>query len=380
MGAPPPVGDHGYFDALLARPDFWKGYSLRPRPGEPIASPYYEHQLKHPKDGGYAHSGSAPLWVTYAPSTDTDPDRQDAAKIVIPAWATRTALAGPMQASTPGASETLTFTGAVSVGSSQGLRIGAEIVKIDGLQPQHTSMRVKRGQFGTAADAHSTGTVVQFSVNSLLNQVRLPLGTTDGHVYVFTWDVLWTSSYVRSGLTNHKAFQFSTGTNDSRSFLEPQARYSGMNAPGFNPATDVASLVLKSYNRVGGNAVFALNPPGSSWLGPGVTLAYPIQPQIGSFIVKPNVWTRHWVQINQIANDYAVMDAWVADETHAAVQLYASILTTLPSQRMQKFWIEFNTSTDNYVRGDARDLVAYVRNFVALMDVADVQALLVQPS
>lgn len=65
---------HAYFDQLVARPDHVVSYSLRdPR------------QLAHRKDGGFAASNSRDLVVTYAPSTDSYPRRQDAAKVVIPA-------------------------------------------------------------------------------------------------------------------------------------------------------------------------------------------------------------------------------------------------------------------------------------------------------
>jgi hypothetical protein len=41
--------------------------------------------------------------------------------------------------------------------------------------------------------------------------------------------------------------------------------------------------------------------------------------------------------------------------------------------------LEFNTSTDTYLRLDERDLVSYVRNFVALRNVSNVASLLVRP-
>jgi len=52
------VDPHAYFNALIARGDFWKGYSLRPQPGAPNTSAYYEHQLKGPHQGGYASTSS----------------------------------------------------------------------------------------------------------------------------------------------------------------------------------------------------------------------------------------------------------------------------------------------------------------------------------
>src|SRR5688572_24362708 len=65
---------HGYFDALVNRPEHWKSYSLRD-----------QRQLQTRENGGYAHCNACPLAVTYDPTNDPDPRRQDAAKVVIPA-------------------------------------------------------------------------------------------------------------------------------------------------------------------------------------------------------------------------------------------------------------------------------------------------------
>jgi hypothetical protein len=75
---------------------------------------------------------------------------------------------------------------------------------------------------------------------------------------------------------------------------------------------------------------------------------------------------------------------WVADETHDPVQTLMNVpVSVRPTGKtpnsIQKFWLEFNTSTDAYTRLDNRELVAYVRNFVALRDTADPRPLLARP-
>src|SRR6188474_2480930 len=70
---------NAYFDALVARAGFWKGYSFRPKPGFGKDSPYFSNQLEYKKDGGYQNSSSAPRYITYDAT-------MDAAKVVIPAW------------------------------------------------------------------------------------------------------------------------------------------------------------------------------------------------------------------------------------------------------------------------------------------------------
>lgn len=63
---------HAYYEMLASRPDCLRAHSLRdPR------------QLDHPKNGGFAHSNTRTLMVTYDPANDPDPRRQDAAKVVV---------------------------------------------------------------------------------------------------------------------------------------------------------------------------------------------------------------------------------------------------------------------------------------------------------
>lgn len=70
---PPPTGNHGYFNSLVAlTQNLLRAYSLR----DPA-------QLTFPNQGGYAHSNTRPLVVTYDPTHDPDPRRQDAAKVTI---------------------------------------------------------------------------------------------------------------------------------------------------------------------------------------------------------------------------------------------------------------------------------------------------------
>jgi hypothetical protein len=75
---PPPLPTsgttHTYFNALSARSEKVAAYSLR----NPA-------QLQTYNNGGYAFCNSCPLDVTYNPSADPDPRRQDAAKVVVSA-------------------------------------------------------------------------------------------------------------------------------------------------------------------------------------------------------------------------------------------------------------------------------------------------------
>lgn len=72
VAAPVQTANHGYYLTLASRSDCLQAYSLRDAA-----------QLQTPNNGGFAHSNSRPLVVTYDPANDPDPRRQDAAKIVI---------------------------------------------------------------------------------------------------------------------------------------------------------------------------------------------------------------------------------------------------------------------------------------------------------
>jgi hypothetical protein len=357
---------HAYFNTLTARSDHWKSYSLRdPR------------QLDSPNNGGYAHSNSRPLVVTYDPRADRDPHAQDAAKVVIPAFTDTTTLAGSM-----GSSDlylpVATYSGSI-YGPRRAVRVGNEIMTVNrpsGTVVENNLVPVLRGQHGTTPAAHTPGATVSVSVNSLSNTVRLPLFTEDRHTYFFVWEAYWTDSYVGSGLENHKAFQFAR--DGDRVWLEPQTRFSGLMAPEFDRSTDVATVTLRSYNPIGGDANWSATD--GTKAGPGVTKVDPILPIVGSFTIKPNRWTRFFVRIEQRANDYDYVDYWVADEATNPVQIYSRIPVSLPSPNtIERFWLEFNTSTDMFTRSDMRDLVAYVRNVAVLRDVADVRPLFQRP-
>lgn len=336
---------HAYFTELIRRSDHWKSYSFR----DP------------------AQVGSR--WVTYNPAVDARPDKQDAAKIVIPAFrSTGFHLVEPVDRT----ATSLTLTNGYPFQRTRVLKIDSEVMAI--VARSGNTVTVTRGAHGTAPSAHNAGTEALLATNSLPAQVRVPLGTEDGHDYLFVWDSFWTDSYMRAGRFNHKAFQFSSGGRDGDTiWLEPQVQYG---VPGrCNSDAHVGLISVRFYNRPGGED--AWDSTDGNELGPS-----PIDR--GSFCIEPNTWTRFFLLIRQKANDYDPVDMWVADERRDPVQMIANANvsvrpTGLTPNSIAKFWIEFNSSTDDLLRPDGRDLVSYVRNFVALRDVRDVPRLLVKP-
>jgi len=385
------VDPHAYFEALVARSDVFKAYSLRPVAGQPITSPYYGNQLLQPKFGGYAACNSCELWIRYEPDRDTDPHKQDAAKIVIPAFVDLGHSLGTAIGTSDNFAGGITMLSIPNVTTTyqapRTIQLDNELmttVDPDGAGPLKSVdttldvLYVKRAQFGSARANHAAGVRIGVNTNTVPNNVELPLGTSDGHTYLFTWDTYWTDSYLRSGLRNHKTFNFlSDGI-----WLEPGSKFASA-LSSFNSSSDVAELNVRSYQNPNGPAVWSTS--NGTVLGPGTTANQPLGPKLTDFILKPNTWTRYWVQIQQRANDYDYLNFWIADESRNAVQIYRNIpLSVRPTGKapnsIQSFVVEFNTSTSEFVRGDTRDLVAYVRNYVALRDAGDPTNLLVRPS
>lgn len=372
---------HAYFDSLVARVDHWRSYSLRS-----------EAQLASPHNGGFANSNSDPLAVTYNPAEDTNPNAQDAAKVVIPAFqqAPVAKLVSPVSANaltlplSDLAGDVTRVTTSMNAKGRQ-VRIGNEVIilntDVTPLNRETGFVTVsQRGAYGTTAAPHSADSLVAIGTNSLSNQVRLPFQSHDGATWFLTWDTYFTDSYLNNGIGNFKAFQLSSGgsfASGGTLWLEPNVHFNGAGVPGFDPSIHVgATGQMRRYGAVD------QEPPLE-----GVS---PI-PHSGNnfFKVHPNRWTRWFVRIEQRANALDVMDHWVADEVTEPVMIYNQVpvnvrmSTDTGTHTIHKFWIEFNTSTAQLAPGrttDFRDLVAYVRNVAILRNPpADVSELLLRP-
>lgn len=352
--APLPTGSNGYFDALRARADVWKTYSLRDQAQIDSVSSVRPNK-----------------WVTYDAM-------QDAAKAVIPPFIDlgfRIASVG---------ADRVTFSRALTAQEKnlfvqyRGLRIDNEVVTVIrwytfGEQfPDDATVLVARGQAGTAAVAHAAGAPALLSQNNLLSYLNVPLGTEDGHRYLLTWDVRYDGSYLGTDINpiavGHKEFQFTSGDR-SGIWLETRIRPDGIDGMG-KIALDRSQFVGLIDARYYGTS-----------RGTAVTVPDPLKPQLARFSVRANTWTRFWWLIEQRAGDYDLVTLWVADEDTNPVKIFDALplntIGTIPA--VKTWWFEQNTSYDMY-RGQFRDLVSYVRNFAVLVDPGDVTSLLVQPT
>lgn len=375
------LSPHAYFDALVSRADHWRSYSLR----NPA-------QLDYPNRGGYANSNSGPLAVTYDPANDFDPNKQDAAKVVIPAFqeAPVTKLTSPISATaltlplSDLAGDVTKVTTSFNAKGRQ-IRIGNEVMILNTeVTPLDRATGLvtisQRGAYGTTAVPHAANAGVALGGNSLVNQVRVPFESHDGATWFITWDTYFTDSYLNSDIGNFKAFQLSSGgslASGGSIWLEPNVHFNGAGIPTFNPGLHVGAVGrTRRYGAVDQDPPLeGVNPIPHSGNG--------------YFTLHPNRWTRWFIRIEQRADALDVMDHWVADEATEPVQIYSGVPVNVKrssdtgTHTIHKFWIEFNTSESLLGPGrtaDFRDLVAYVRNVAILRNPpADVSELLVRP-
>lgn len=339
---------NAFYDQLCARGDRFKCYSLR----DP-------KQLLPPEQGGLLYSDR--LWNPW--SYDA---AMDAAKATVGEFAglPSNALASPLDAS----STTATFRGVPGDYSpTVSLKVDDEVIQLETyVDPKTKSAKIQRGTRGTKAAAHEMGARTFLSTNSVKNMVWLPLGTQDGNTYFFTWDSFWTDSYRFgvSGNSYYKSWQFDAGG----VWVEPRMRFdggerAGPQRPGFDLSRDVAALDFRLYHG-----------------GPNVTAASPAAPMAGTFHAQPNRWLRHFVVIEQRANDYELLSAWAADEMHGPVQLLDRLQVSLRADgrspnSIARFWIELDSSQDPIVRRQVGlSLVSFHRNFASLVNPPEAKA------
>lgn len=352
---------NAYFDALVARSDHWKSSSLRTQALIDSVSLIKPNQ-----------------WVKYDASLD-------AAKSVIPAFMDIGLRVGPPMA--PSADrivldKPLTQANKNLLIATRGILVGSEIMTVHipgnvwGAQfPDDLTVLVQRGQFGTSADSHAQGVNADISQNSLLSYLRIPLGTSDGNTYLFTWDVRYGASYLGKDLVprtiGRKEFHLTKGPRGSV-WLETRVRPDGQDGMGkyaIDRTKEHALIDARHYDTDN------VGLPGSN-----VTSIDPLRPQVGRFVVKAEKWTRFWWFVDQRANDYDYFSLWVADEDRQPVKIFDGL--TLRTQgdpaMIYSWWFQQNTSADIY-RGARRDLISHVRNFVALRNPTNVPSLLLRP-
>jgi hypothetical protein len=309
----PSRGPHAYFASLVRRPDCYRAFSLRDAA-----------QVRE-----YTHSKRRPEYVSYDPSKDQDPRRQDAAKITIPAGK----VSLPNQVRLP-------------IGTADGV---ATLVTWDAW----FGAEFHRDNFGVA-------NYKTFQFASPADRIWFEVRTR------FKQDEARNARQAGSRQRARKANAGRAGRKADAELSDP---------PADAPPAQGAARTAKGGLDLGVVDARAYGSKGQT-LGPNVARSAPLAPQAGSFTVRAETWTRYWVLIEQRANDWDLVSLWVADENHDAVRLIDRLQLSV-KRSVESFWLEYNTSSRP--REGLGERVAYVRNVVMLRGVTDVTSVLRRP-
>jgi hypothetical protein len=188
---------------------------------------------------------------------------------------------------------------------------------------------------------------------STIQQVRLPISSGPGRTLI-TWDAWWGTEFRtdRGGMATQKTFQIASPQNNAELYVEIRTRFSQASPPG------ICAIDMRAYGP----------------LGPNVTDAEPVSPQLATFQVMPNTWTRFWVEVDIRPDAFDRVSLWVADTTRPPIQLLDS-LEIDSAGSLTDFWLEYNSSQAR----SGGPLVSYVRNLAVLRNVTSTASLLQRP-
>lgn len=323
-------GPHTYFEALVARPDCMAAFSLRDNA-----------QLKK-----YSNSKSKPQRVTYDPTNDSDPRRQDAAKVVLAA-------------------------GSVSLGNTVRLPIGTS----DGTSTLVTWDAWFGKEFAVSNTGIGAYKTFQFSSpnNRIWFEVRTRLSLNEARQAKRPVKERQGPRALRPD-QQVDSKQRAAGGQSATAPGTPSPR----KAPEVPPSVPSARREDSSSNdRAALGVVDARGyPAGGTVLGPNVMRDAPLSPQAGRFTIRAETWTRYWVLIEQRADDWDLMSLWVADEDHDPVLIIDRLQFNV-KKSVDKFWLEYNTSA--HARPGLGERIGYARNVVMLRNVKDVSSLMQRP-
>lgn len=283
-----PVGSYPYFAALSQHPNLLAAYSLRD----------HAQLLK------YRQGPGKPPDVTYLPEQDTDPRRQDGAKIVTP-------------------------KGLVSLGNNVILPI-----------PEHAPK--------------SLFAVFEFWM---------------GAEY----------AYELTGIGNYKHFNFQSR---SRIWTEIKADFNEVaGRPG-----ELAAVELRYYG----------SKSNGEW-GANVTHNNPVLPQLNTWTMRPETWTRYFVLFHPrpdlpatVTDDgqsytghWWEFSQWACDVGRPITQIHDKklIVPNYPAPSNATGWHELNIEYNTSSKGKGAETparVSYMRNVVFLKGITDVTPLLVE--
>lgn len=339
----PPVsagGGNAYFESLAANPAAVKIFSFRNQSEIDAVSQKSSTKTVVPNE-----------YVRYDPTVD-------AARVIVPKWRPDTLGVLGQDISTDDVKVLLDTTNTSAWGRERPLQVDNEIIwkPAEGKLVDKV-LDVKRGCWGTTPAAHSKGSPLKVWNNNLLNQVRVPLVTEDGHDYIITWDSMMNRDFIHIG--GYKHFQLTRAKNiwfELQMFFKPRV------------AEECGYIDIRTYQG-GGRTLEEAYGPGA---GPGHA------PTTMDFYTMDKVWTRYWVRCEQRVG-FDLMSVWVADETRDPVLILDRYPVENSPTGIDQFYVEYNTSESAGTEGRPDELVGLVRNFIMLRDVP-IEPLLMKPA
>ncbi len=333
------AGPHDFFTAALARGDCFKAYSFRPQAG--IAQPSATVGVADCSKPNWASQFGASNFVTYDFAGDTNVEKQDAGKVRIPQWRSTPVLTlvDPMAAASSGDITSITASAVVTgIETGRAYKIGNEIVVVPSTVPNSATFNVRRGQFGTAADAHGASTTILTGANGLAgtDQPRVPI-VTDGSTtatYLYVVDLYYANSFMKTGLTNHKTLQIAYISSGNQ-FVETNANYQGPTSLEPNPDWAASGGVNTNVAAFGTRFYSHSTTLGARQDNPGRPMANP------PFLIKPSKWVRFWIFIEanaetdtskftSLSGGRAPLAAAITDTTGTSISIDHTNITTNP--------------------------------------------------
>lgn len=325
---PPSAGPHDYYDRLCARPDKGVCFSLR----DPVQLETYR-----------TYRGTRPAAVTYDPARDTDPRKQDAAKMVIPGTSLASQLRFPLGNHHP---KNLLIT--------YDLWYGAEFAF------SNTGMPRQKGMLQVASPKDDFWLSLHGAYNlATVQPQNFPQNATHGPFLV--------TPYLHSAPGSSQFYR--CGTVRSSKTVPHTVPY------------NVTTTQRRNYGEE------TLMPRDTS-----------VNPGGAEFGVKAETWTRYWLFFERYPTcDLAItsgtqyayrLSVWLADVNRDPVRLYNDLVvypSPLSPGGFVEVWYEFNASASAYMLERIADgrgpLVGYLRNLATLKGTpkADVLTLLQRP-
>lgn len=174
--------------------------------------------------------------------------------------------------------------------------------------------------------------LIPANVNSLPNYLAFPFGSEEGHTYAVVFDAWFGAECLPSntGLQNWKTWQFTyPRTEGGRDTIWAEIQ------THFDRATagNVGQVRMRQYSST----------PLDANDGTGSV------PKLADFQIAPETWTRYVVllEVPAFGSGDVLISLWVCDKTRPPVQVQARTPWRRDAPgRIEKFWLEFNTSTD----------------------------------